>query len=92
MKRKSHLQLVTTKETIKRFDTFIIYMCDESMFEYNLSEYRICKDDEWVEVVKKDETVKEAFSLANVMRVKFMKSTVKLVEPVGNPPILKPVI
>jgi len=92
MKSKRHLQLVTTKETVKRFDKFCIYMCDESVFEYDLREHAIYRDEEWVEVVKKDGTIKEAFSLANVMRVKFMKSTAKLVEPVGSLPALKPVI
>jgi hypothetical protein len=92
MKNNRHLQLVTTKETVKRFNKFYIYMCDESMFEYDLSEHTIYRDEEWVEVVKKDGTVKEAFSLANVMRVKFMKSTAKLVEPVISQPTLKPVI
>jgi len=92
MKSKRHLQLVTTKETVKRFDKFCIYMCDESVFEYDLREYTIYRDEEWVEVVKKDGTVKEAFSLANVMRVRFMKSTAKIVESVVSSPTLKPVV
>lgn len=92
MKRKRHLQLVTTKETVKRYDKFCIYMCDESLFEYNLNENTIMRDEEWVEVLRKDGTVKEAFSLANIMRVKFMKSAVKSVETVeSSTPTLKPV-
>lgn len=90
MKRKRHLQLVTTKETVKKYDKFCIYMCDESYFEYNLNEHTILRDDEWVEVLKKDGTVKEAFSITSIMRVKFMKSTVKAVESEIVPP-LKPV-
>jgi hypothetical protein len=88
MKKKPHLQLVTTKDTVAKYDIFYIYMCDEGVFEYKLSEYTIYRGEEWVEVVKKDGTTKEAFSINNISRVAFVSNKVKVVEPTT----LKPVV
>ena len=66
-------------------------MCDESVFEFKLNEYRVCRDEDFIEVTSIDNTIMELFSLHNLMRVKFVKSTVKLVGVETSPPVLKPV-
>jgi hypothetical protein len=91
MKNKSHLYLVSTKAITKKYDMFYVYMCDESVFEFKLSEYRVCKDDDFIEVSRLDNTVMESFTLGNIMRVKFVKSTAKLVDTEVSVPVLKPV-
>jgi len=70
---------------------FYVYMCDESVFEFKLNEYRVCRDEDFIEVTSIDNTIMELFSLHNLMRVKFVKSTVKLVGVETSPPVLKPV-
>jgi hypothetical protein len=91
MKNKNHLYLVSTKAVTKKYDMFYIYMCDESVFEFKLNEYRVCRDEDFIEVTSIDNTIMELFSLHNLMRVKFVKSTVKLVGVETSPPVLKPV-
>jgi hypothetical protein len=89
--KKNHLYLVTTKAITKKYDMFYIYMCDESVFEFKLSEYRICKDEDFIEVSRLDRTEMNSFIINNIMRVKFIKSTAKLVGVETSPPVLKPV-
>jgi hypothetical protein len=89
--KKSHLYLVSTKAVTKKYDMFYIIMCDESRFEFKLSEYRICRDEDFIEVTSLDDTIMELFSLHNLMRVKFVKSTATLVGTEVTSPVLKPV-
>lgn len=91
MRNKNYLYLVSTKAVTKKYDMFYVYMCDESVFEFKLSEYRVCKDDDFIEVSSLDNSVMESFSLHNLMRIKFVKSTAKLVGVETSPSILKPV-
>jgi len=89
--KKSHLYLVSTKAVTKKYDMFYVYMFDESVFEFKLNEYRVCRDEDFIEVSSLDNTVMESFSLHNVMRVKFIKSTAKLIGTEVSVPALKPV-
>lgn len=90
--KKNHLYLVSTKAITKKYDMCYIYMCDESVFEFKLNEYRICRDDDFIEVASIDNTIMESFSLHNLMRVKFIKSTAKLLADTKiSVPVLKPV-
>ena len=90
--RKNHLYLISTKAITKKYDMFYVYMCDESVFEFKLNQYRVCKDDDFIEVSSLDNTVMESFTLNNIMRVKFVKSTAKLVgSDIKVAPELKPV-
>jgi len=89
--KKNQLYLISTKAVTKKYDMFYVHMCDESVFEFKLNEYRVCKDDDFIEVSSLDNTVMESFSLHNIMRVKFIKSTAKLISIETGPPILKPV-
>jgi hypothetical protein len=89
--KKRHLYLISTKAVTKTYDMFYIFMCDESRFEFKLNEYRICIDEDFIEVTSLDDTIMELFSLHNLMRVKFVKSTAKLVDTEMTAPTLKPV-
>lgn len=89
--RKNHLYLVSTKVVTKKFDMFYVYMCDESVFEFKLNEYRVCRDEDFIEVTSLDNTMMESFTLGNIMRVKFIKSAAKLVDTEITTPTLKPV-
>lgn len=89
--KNNRLYLVSTKAVTKKYDMFYIYMDDESVFEFKLNEHRICRDEDFVEVTSLDNTVMESFSMHNLMRVKFVKSTAKLVSVEASPPVLKPV-
>ena len=79
MNKKPNLYLLSTVAIKKKFDMFYVFMCDESVFEYKLDEVRISLVDEWVEVERIDKTMMESFMSHNIMRVKFMKSTSKLI-------------
>lgn len=89
--KKNHLYLVSTKVVTKKYDMFYVYMCNESVFEFKLNEYRVCRDEDFIEVSSLDNTVMESFTLGNIMRVKFVKSTAKLIGTEVNVPVLKPV-
>lgn len=91
MSKKPNLYLVSNVAIKKKYDMFYVFMCDGSIFEYKLCEVKISLVDEWVEVERIDKTVMESFVSGNIMRVKFMKSTAKLVEIEISPPVLKPV-
>lgn len=89
IKSKSKLYLVSDKGTKKRYDMFIVFTCDESMFEFKLDEWEVYKDDEWIEIGKIDNTSTEYFYVPNVIRVKFISSKAKVV--IIEKPILTPV-
>ena len=91
-KNKTHLYLLSTVAVKKKFDMFYVFMCDGSIFEYKLDEIKISLVDEWVEVERLDKTIMESFMSNNIMRMKFMKSTAKLIVNDITPIIsLKPV-
>lgn len=91
MSKKPHLYLLSTVAVKKKFDMFYVFMCDGSIFEFKLDEVKISLIDEWVEVERIDKTIMESFVNGNIMRVKFMKSTAKLVANEISPPNLSPV-
>ena len=91
MSKKPHLYLLSTVAIKKKFDMLYVFMCDGSIFEYKLEEVRISLVDDWVEVERVDKTIMESFMSHNIMRVKFMKSTAKLIVNEISRPDLKPV-
>ena len=90
-KTKVHLYLLSTVAIKKKFDMFYVFMCDGSIFEFKLDEIKISLVDDWVEVERTDKTIMESFMSHNIMRVKFMKSTAKLVANEISSPNLSPV-
>ena len=90
-KNKSYMYLVSTQAIKKKFDMFYVFMCDGSIYEYKLEEVKISLVDEWVEVERIDKTIMESFMSHNINRVKFMKSTAKLITNEKRPPDLLPV-
>lgn len=90
-KNKSNLYLVSTAAVKKKYDMFYVFMCDGSIFEYKLNEVKISLVDDWVEVERIDKSIMESFVSGNIMRVKFIKSTAKLITNEKKPPDLSPV-
>jgi hypothetical protein len=84
-KSKMGLHLVTDKTTKKRFDTFTIYGCDGTCYEYKLNEWNVFKDPEWIEVTKVDDTVMECFNIQNVLVVRFRSSKAEDSKPPLQP-------
>ena len=91
-KNKTHLYLLSTVAVKKKFDMFYVFMCDGSIFEYELDKVKISLVDEWVEVERLDKTIMESFMSNNIMRIKFMSKVAKLI-PNDITPVspLKPV-
>jgi hypothetical protein len=75
--KKPYIYLLTTKAITKKYDMFYVYLCDESVYEFKLSEYRVCKDEDFVEVSKLDNTVMESFTINNILRIRFISSKAK---------------
>lgn len=86
------LHLVSDKIFNKKFDTVAIHLADGQMFEFKVEEWDIYRSDDWIELMKKDNSKMECFYVSNVMRVEGYKSTVKPVEPKRTDTLpLKPV-
>lgn len=88
--RKTKLHLVTDSKIKKKYQKFLVFLCDESFFEYDLAEWQVYRDDDWIEVSKIDDTEMDAFLINNVMRVRFASHNKKS-ESVPDRPELKPV-
>jgi len=88
---KPYLYLVSTPAIKKKYDMFYVFMCDGSIYEYKLDEVRISLVDEWIEVERVDKTIMESFMSHNINRVKFIKSTAKLIVNEKKGPDLMPV-
>ena len=71
----------------KKYNRFIVVMGDDSIFEYDLNEYKVFRGEEWVEVEKNDKTEMDCFSIGNIMRVRFTKINNKVKEVT----VLKPI-
>ncbi len=88
--RKPTLHLVSTKAIKDKYTSFQVYMCDESMFEFDLDSYEVTREDDWINVEKLDDSVMECFQVSNVMRVKFIdvvnQKDIAVVKPVTDPP------
>lgn len=89
--KKPELYLLSTVAVKKKFDMFYVFMCDGSIYEYKLDEVRISFVDDWVEVERIDKTIMESFMSHNINRMKFMKSTAKLIVNEVKGPNLLPV-
>ena len=85
MKKKVGLHLVKGKE--KEYEVVTIYTMD-GFFEFSLLEWEMWESDEWVQFRKKDKSVMEVFSMANISHITFVN---KGGRPVEGKPTLKPV-
>lgn len=75
--KRTNMYLLSTPTVKKKYDTFTIVMADERVYEFQLNEYRVVRDDDWIEVNKNDNTCMECFMISNIMRMKFMSSKAK---------------
>ena len=73
--KKRNMRLVD-KES-KKYNKFFVIMMDESIFEFDLNDWKVYRDTDWVEVTKKDGSEMDCFSIGNIMRVRFVKGESK---------------
>lgn len=74
----------------KKYDTMEIFTLD-GVYTFKLSEWLIYKDNEWIELTKKDGSAMDCFAIGNVGRVLFSRGAVKAVRPIIDITPLKPV-
>ena len=92
MKHKPHVRLISSVRIKKKYTTFMIYCYDDGVYEFNLSEWWINRDDEWVELTKLDNTEMNSFAVQNIVRVRFTCVKAKSTNSnVGQGSPLKPV-
>lgn len=77
MKNKPKMHLVSDSKTKKKYNKFLIFMCDESIYEFDLNEYDVYRDPEWIEVSNKNESEMDCFSVNNMLRVRFVHTEKK---------------
>lgn len=95
MKKKT-----TTKRVLKKkYDAATIFYGDGEYWTFKLSEWIICIDYDWVEIVKKDGTGTEMYAVVNVSRISFSMNGIKdislkaeVVSIRGDDLTLKPVV
>lgn len=89
MKKKRNIHLVSDSKTKKKYNKFFVIMADESIYEFDLKEWKVYREEEWVEVSKIDGSEMDCFSIGNIMRVRFVNTTKK--ESTTSVVSLKPV-
>ena len=88
---KPKLRLVSNKIFRKTYHTVTAYLCDGSAHVFNLNEWDVYRDDEWVEFHKLDNTDMEIYYSSNIIRISFIGNKTKLVGTEVGVPVLKPV-
>jgi hypothetical protein len=74
---KRRMHLVSDKKTKKMYDKFFVLMCDDNIYEFDLVNHEIYKDNDWIDVVKLDGTEMDSFLIHNVIRVRFVHTEKK---------------
>jgi hypothetical protein len=59
------------------YNKFFVFMCDDSLYEFDLKNYVIYKDADWIEVSKTDGTEMDCFLVHNTIRVRFVHTDKK---------------
>lgn len=81
---KPTLRLLSTKAVKKKYTTFYVFLCDESVFEFDLDKHEVTREDDWVNVEKLDSSEMECFQVSNILRVKFKDVTDKKITMVKS--------
>ena len=93
-KSKVRLYLVSNTAMKKLYEIVTVFGCDEVMYMFDLDEWDLYKDYEWLEFRKKDKSAMECFYASNVMRISFdrkAKKVEKKIDSIGSDNSLKPV-
>jgi hypothetical protein len=86
--KKPNLYLMSTKKVKEKYTTFFVYMCDESVFEFDLNKHEVTREDDWVNVEKLDGSAMNSFQVNSIMRVVFedvVKNKLEIVKPITSP-------
>jgi hypothetical protein len=81
---------MSSKSVKEKYTTFSVFMCDDTVFVFDLDKYEVTREDDWINVARLDDSVMECFQVTNVMRVKFEdvegKKKLAMVKPLIQPP------
>jgi hypothetical protein len=67
--------LVRRKKSKKKYDKVFIYLYDGDVFEFDLQEWEVYREPDWVEVIKNDESEMNSYVIGNIIRVRFISIT-----------------
>lgn len=71
MIKRGQLRLVSSGKVKRKFKKCIVFLCNESVIEFNLEEWNVYKDYDWIEFDKKDGTELKCFYVSNILSVNF---------------------
>ena len=57
----------------KRYDTLTIFLYDGEVFTYDMKDWVVYREPDWVELVRIDETEMHSYTVGNIIRVMFSK-------------------
>lgn len=86
-----HLVKKNKNKSRRKYDKIIIYLYDGAYFEFDLAQWIVYREPDWVEVVKKDGTEMNSFTVGNITHVKFMKVSDNKVVSMVKDSNMKPV-
>jgi hypothetical protein len=74
-----------------KYDKLIIYLYDGGVFEFDLTEWTVHRSQDWVDIVKKNNTEMNSYTVGNIVRVQFVKVTedkkMHMVKDIGVKPV-----
>jgi hypothetical protein len=87
MKKKKETLRVMKKD----YNKFLVFLCNESMFEYSLLEWEMVISEDWLDVEKLDKTEMDSFAIQNIVRVRFVNTDKKEKSTLATVSKIKPV-
>lgn len=85
------MRLIQGKKGKKKYDKVFVYVYDGDIFEFDLREYTIYREDDWIEVIKNDNSEMHSFVMCNVLRVRFITTTINKNISIVKDPSIKPI-
>lgn len=82
------MKLITTPRVKKNVDKAVIFCVDEQSYAFDLEEWDMYRDIDWIELRHKNKKHMECFYVHNILRVSFDAEERKLkpVPPITNNP------
>jgi hypothetical protein len=70
MIKRGVLKLISSGKVKKKFRHCTV-LCDESIWKFNLEEWEVYKDNDWIEFNKRDGTKMQCFYVSNILMIDF---------------------
>lgn len=83
MIKRSKLRLVTGKKPKDTYEVATVHMCDDTVHMFRMDEWDAYKTMDWIDFVKKDDTIMESFFCSNIMRIVFERKKEVSLTPVA---------